>query len=403
MGSNGTSQSGTQINGSRNQISLDPDWTGTGLFGEIEVSPEVDRALAEMGYTAPTPIQDAVIRLLREGRDVVGQAQTGTGKTSAFGIPLVEMSDPSSREVQGLVLVPTRELAMQVAGELTSLGRHRGIRIAAIFGGQQMRHQLDALDAGVHVVVATPGRLMDHMSRRTLDLGNIRAAVLDEADQMLDIGFAEDIARILRTTPNSRQTLLFSATMPQQIRRLASRYLQNPEWVRVGEDAAPVEGVEQFYYEVAAQDCKRALEGLLEEPDLITQALIFRRTKVGVDKLVDHLVKRGYDARGIHSDMVQGKRDKVMVRFREKNLRLLVATNVAARGLDIPAVSHVINYDMPDNLEEYVHRVGRTARMGRHGTAMTFVSHMQDFEMLDKINKHLEGRVKEGRLANLYV
>ena len=363
----------------------------------------MDRALAEMGYTGPTPIQDAVIRLLREGRDVVGQAQTGTGKTSAFGIPLVEMSDPTSREVQGLVLVPTRELAMQVAAELTSLGRHRGVRIAAIFGGQQMRHQLDALDAGVHVVVATPGRLMDHMSRRTLDLGNIRAAVLDEADQMLDIGFAEDIARILRTTPNSRQTLLFSATMPQQIRRLASRYLQNPEWVRVGEDAAPVEGVEQFYYEVAAQDCKRALEGLLEEPDLVTQALIFRRTKIGVDKLVDHLVKKGYDARGIHSDMVQGKRDKVMVRFREKNLRLLVATNVAARGLDIPAVSHVINYDMPENLEEYVHRVGRTARMGRHGTAMTFVSHMKDFEMLDKINKHLDGRLKEGRLANLYV
>ncbi len=344
-----------------------------------------------------------MIRFLREGRDVVGQAQTGTGKTSAFGIPLVEMSDPTSREIQALVLVPTRELAMQVAGELTCLGRHRGIRVAAIFGGQQMRRQLDALNDGVHIVVATPGRLMDHMSRRTLDLGNIRAAVLDEADQMLDIGFAEDIARILRTTPRSRQTLLFSATMPFQIRRLANRYLQNPEWVRVGEDSAPVEEVEQVYFEVAAQDRKRAIEGLLDEPGLIQQALIFRRTKVGVDKLVDHLVRKNYDARGIHSDMAQVRRDKVMTRFRQRDLRLLVATNVAARGLDIPAVSHVINYDMPDNLEEYVHRVGRTARMGRHGTAMTFVSYMQDFELLDKINEHLEGRLKEGRLTNLYV
>ena len=355
-----------------------------------------------MGYVAPTPIQEAIIPLIRGGRDVVGQAQTGTGKTAAFGIPLVESLDSSIRVPQVLILVPTRELAMQVNGELSSLGRYSGIKSVAIFGGQAMSRQLQSLQEGVHILVATPGRLLDHVNRRTVQLEALRAVVLDEADRMLDIGFLPDIERILRRTPRTRQTMLFSATMPRAIRVLANRYLKEPEWVRVGGDAEPVEEVDQVYYEVAAQDRAVALNELLEEPDAITQALVFRRTKVGVDRLVAHLRRLKHDVEAMHSDMTQAQRTAVMDRFRARRLRVLVATNVAARGLDIPAVSHVINFDMPDNLEEYVHRIGRTARMGRPGTAITFVSELSDFSLLDVIQAHVGGTMKPKRLALLY-
>ena len=367
----------------------------------MTVSPQVGRALAEMGYESPTPIQQTVIPLARAGRDVVGQAQTGTGKTAAFGIPLVEGLDSGSREVQALVLVPTRELAVQVTGEISRLGRFGGIRCTALYGGQSINTQLDALRRGVQVIVATPGRLMDHMQRGTVRLDGVQIVVLDEADQMLDIGFAPDIERILRRTPKSRQTMLFSATMPGPIKVLAYRYLTNPESTLVGEDAAPVDQVDQVYYEVAERDRARALEALLKEPGEITQALIFRRTKIGVDMLVRTLQRMRVDAQGIHGDLTQGQRTAVMTRFKARKLRVLVATNVAARGLDIPAVSHVINYDMPGNLEEYVHRIGRTARMGRHGTAITFVSEW-DFPTLDIIQDHVGGDLKQERLAFLY-
>ena len=332
---------------------------------------------------------------------MVGQAQTGTGKTAAFGIPLVETIDRNARRPQVLVLVPTRELAMQVRGELSRLGQFCGIRAVAIYGGQAMSRQLTALRQGVHIIVATPGRLMDHMERRTLEIGQVRTVVLDEADQMLDIGFADDIDRILRHTPRSRQTLLFSATMPGPIKRLARIYLREPVWVRVGGDAEPVEQVNQLYYEVADLDRPSALEELLRRPSLITQALIFRRTKLGVDRLLAYLQRGGYDAQAIHGDMTQAHRDTVMARFRSKDLRILVATNVAARGLDIPAVSHVINYDMPGNLEEYVHRIGRTARMGRPGTAITFVSEW-DFPVLDMIQAHVGDDLKQATMSLSY-
>ena len=338
---------------------------------------------------------------MQAGRDVVGQAQTGTGKTAAFGIPLVETIDRGAREPQALVLVPTRELAVQVRGELSRLGQYCGIHTVAIYGGQAMSRQLSALRRVAHIIVATPGRLMDHMERRTLEIGQVRSVVLDEADQMLDIGFAEDIYRILRHTPRSRQTLLFSATMPGPIKVLARRYLKEPVWVRIGGDAEPVEQVKQLYYEVADRDRSLALEELLRQPGLISQALVFRRTKVGVDRLVAYLQGRGYDAQAIHGDMTQGHRDGVMARFRSVDLRILVATNVAARGLDIPAVSHVINYDMPGNLEEYVHRIGRTARMGRPGTAITFVSEW-DFPVLDVIQAHVGDELELGKLALSY-
>ena len=338
---------------------------------------------------------------MRAGRDLVGQAQTGTGKTAAFGIPLVEAIDRSAREPQALVLVPTRELAVQVKDELSRLGQFCGIRAVAIYGGQAMSRQLVALRPGAHIIVATPGRLMDHMQRRTLEIGQVRSVVLDEADQMLDIGFAEDIYRILRHTPRSRQTLLFCATMPGPIKGLTRRYLKEPAWVRIGGDAEPVEQVKQLYYEVADRDRSLALEELLRQPEVISQALVFRRTKVGVDRLVAYLQARGYDVQAIHGDMTQGHRDGVMARFRSGDLRILVATNVAARGLDIPAVSHVINYDMPGNLEEYVHRIGRTARMGRPGTAITFVSEW-DFPVLDMIQAHVGDELERGKLALSY-
>ncbi len=354
-----------------------------------------------MGYASPTPIQEAVIPLVRAGQDVVGQAQTGTGKTAAFGIPLVETLDPNVREVQALVLVPTRELAVQVKGELARVGKFRSLKSVAIYGGQAISRQMEALQRGAHIIVATPGRLMDHMERGTIHLGRVQFVVLDEADHMLDIGFADDIERILRHTPTSRQTLLFSATMPSPIRRLANRYMKEPAWILVGGNAEPVEQVEQIYFEVAERDRPAALEALLKEPGRITQALVFRRTKLGVDRLVEHLQRRGFDVQAIHGDMPQAQRDAVMSRFRANHLRVLVATNLAARGLDIPAVSHVINYDMPDNVEEYVHRIGRTARMGRPGTAITFVSE-SDFEMLDTIRAHVGDELKHERLAIYY-
>lgn len=370
-------------------------------FGTIVLSNRVMRALSSMGYSEPTQIQEKVIPLVQNGSDVVGQAQTGTGKTAAFGIPMVESIDWKSKKLEGLILVPTRELAIQVKDELSLIGKFREIRSVALYGGQAINRQLENLKKGANIVVATPGRLMDHMERGTINLSDLKIVVLDEADQMLDIGFAPDIARILRRVSSYRQTLLFSATMPVTIKKLATRYLKHPIWIQVGKDAEPVEQVVQLYYEVLEKDRPKLLKLLLDKPGYITQTLIFRRTKLGVVHLESYLKRSGYDAEAIHGDMTQVQRNGVMHRFRKKQLRILVATNVAARGLDIPAVSHVINYDMPGNLEEYVHRIGRTARMGRSGIAIIFASEW-DFHILDIIQEHVGEDLQKKLVDSLY-
>ena len=343
---------------------------------------DVARALETVGYVEPTPIQDKCISPLLAGKDLVGQALTGTGKTAAFGIPLVEQADPSQTCTQALILVPTRELAMQVRDEMIRLGQFRRLRVVACHGGHPIYKQIAALERGAQIVVGTPGRVLDHLRRGTLRLESVRTVILDEADEMLDIGFLPDIERILNQTPKSRQTALFSATMPSLIRRIVGRYMRSPLWVRLGNEIETAPHVRQLYYEVLEEERVPTLIELLKTQVNDGKALMFRKTKIGVDRLVLALQRQGVVAAGIHGGMSQSERNAAMRSFHAGGLKVLVATNVAARGLDIPEVSHVVNYDMPQNLEEYVHRIGRTARMGADGTAITFVTEW-DFEMLD--------------------
>ena len=297
------------------------------------VSAPVARALSEMGYAVPTPIQEAVIEPMLHGHDVVGQAQTGTGKTCGFGIPLAERVDGTDRHVQAMVLVPTRELARQVSGELSRIIRYRGIRLVAVYGGAPMAPQIKEVEAGAQIVVGTPGRIIDLLDRRILQIGRVQTVILDEADQMLDIGFLPDIRRILRSTPRDRQTALFTATVPTMIRRLIYSYLRDPQWVRVGKESEPVDTVRQMYCEVAQRD---KLEAMIEVLDTIghgEQTLVFRRTKEDVDWLVRALKRRGLAVEAIHGGLPQGRRNAVMQAFRDGELRLLVSTNLTSRGL----------------------------------------------------------------------
>jgi ATP-dependent RNA helicase DeaD len=370
----------------------------------IDLIPEIADSLAKMGYKEPSEIQRIAIPPLLARRDVVGQAVTGSGKTSAFGIPMCEAVDPNSRHVEGLVLVPTRELAQQVAREISLVGKELGVRAVAVYGGEPINKQIEQLERGAPIVVGTPGRLKDHMSRRTLDLGRVRFAVLDEADEMLDIGFADDMEFILRRTPSTRQTALFSATIPGFILKLIRRYLDDPVWVKLVDKFDGIETaaeVTQYYFEVAERDKPKAVREVLEDLLDSAQTLIFRRMQIGVDRLARDLERAGYPAKGIHGGMSQRDRDRVMTAFRDGSLRVLIATNVAARGLDISTITHVINYDMPDNVEEYVHRVGRTARMGKEGTAISFVGE-HDFEIIEKVTEKVGKEVLERRLLTMY-
>ena len=354
-------------------------------FGSARVSEPVALALEEMGYAAPTPIQELVIEPLLSGADIVGQAQTGTGKTAGFGIPIAEMTDARERFPQALVLTPTRELARQVAGELAALCKRTGARVANVYGGARIGPQTRALESGAQIVVGTPGRVIDLLDRGSLRLDRARIVVLDEADQMLDIGFLPDVRRILRATPRGRQTALFTATVPTMIRRLIYSYLREPQWFRVGEESEPVEQVTQRYCEVAGRDKLAALLSLLDEEE---QTLVFRRTQGDVDWLVNTLGRRKVRVAAIHGGLPQGERNAVMQQFRDGAVKLLVSTNLTSRGIDVPTVANVINYDIPESVEEYVHRIGRTARMGREGSALTFVSEW-DLEFFDAIKAHV--------------
>ena len=352
-------------------------------FKDLSLSHEINRAITDMGFEEATPIQAMAIPKLMQGLDVIGQAQTGTGKTAAFGIPILEMIDAKKRSPQAMVLCPTRELAVQVAEEIKRFAKYkRDITILPIYGGQPIDRQIHGLRRGVQIIIGTPGRVMDHLERKTLRLDGIKMVVLDEADEMLDMGFKEDIELILKSVPTTRQTVFFSATMPRAFMELTKHFQKSPVLVKVVHDKITAPNVEQIYFE-ARQHSK--LEILCRVMDLYDpqRSLVFCNTKRMVDEVTAHLQARGYSADGIHGDMNQTQRDRVMSKFRQGTVEVMVATDVAARGIDVENIQAVFNYDVPQDEEYYVHRIGRTARAGKSGRAITFVAGRELFKLMD--------------------
>ncbi len=352
-----------------------------GSFAEMNLGPALLHGLAKANFKEPSDIQKAVIPIALQGRDIVGQARTGTGKTAAFAIPILQNLHPE-RGFQALVLVPTRELAVQVAAEFRRLGADMPLRCVPVYGGQKISHQIKLLGRKPHIVVATPGRMLDMLGRNLLRLDEVRIAVLDEVDRMLDIGFRDDIRRILGQIRHKHQTIFVSATITDDIRRLVDQYANDPVALDVSRDQITVDEIDQYYLSVQAIDKYRLLRLLLrqEDPRL---AIVFTNTKHAARKLAARLHHDGVDAKEIHGDLVQQKRERVMERFRKHNLRVLVATDLAARGIDVSAVSHIINYDVPNDTQVYVHRIGRTARMGARGKAYMFVMPDQGKELTE--------------------
>ena len=342
-------------------------------FSELNISESTLKSLERMGFEEATPIQAGTIPLAVEGHDIIGQAQTGTGKTVAFGVPLIEKVDPKEPTIQALVIAPTRELAIQCSEELHKIGYGKRSKILSVYGGQDISRQIRALKNKPQIIVGTPGRILDHIKRRTLKLENVKTLVLDEADEMLNMGFIEDINAILENVPSERQTLLFSATMPPAIRKIADTFMTEPESVKIKAKELTVDNIEQFFVKSQEREKFDILSRLLnvQKPEL---AIIFGRTKRRVDELSHALSIRGYIAEGIHGDLSQAKRLSVLRQFKENKIDVLVATDVAARGLDISGVTHVYNFDIPQDPESYVHRIGRTGRAGKSGVAVTFVT-----------------------------
>ena len=369
-------------------------------INEFNLSKEVLEAVSLMGFEELSPIQAQAIPYLMEGHDVIGQAQTGTGKTAAFGIPIVEKINPNSNKVQAIVLCPTRELSIQVSEEISKLAKFKeDIKVLPIYGGQPIERQLRALKKGVQIVIGTPGRVIDHINRKTLKMDNVGIFVLDEADEMFDMGFREDIELILGNTPEERQSLFFSATMDKNMMNFAKKYQKDPKVVKVVHKELTVPRVTQFYYELKHNIKIEVLSRVLDiyNPKL---TVVFCNTKKMVDELTGELQGRGYFADGLHGDLKQVQRDVVMSKFRKGNIDILVATDVAARGIDVDDVDLVINYDMPQDNEYYVHRIGRTARAGREGTAISFVTG-RDYNILREIEKYAKTKIDKRPLPTL--
>ncbi|XXM71554.1 DEAD/DEAH box helicase [Lysinibacillus sphaericus] len=342
-------------------------------FSDLNLSASTLKSIKRMGFEEATPIQASTIPAGLEGKDIIGQAQTGTGKTTAFGIPMIEKIDMKNPNVQALVIAPTRELAIQVSEELYRIGSDKRARVLSVYGGQDIQRQIRAMKKNPHIIVGTPGRLLDHIKRRTLKLDNVETLVLDEADEMLNMGFIDDIESILETVPSTRQTLLFSATMPDPIRRIAERFMTEPELIKVKSKEVTVSNIEQYFTKVTEKEKFDVLSRLIDvqSPEL---AIVFGRTKRRVDELSRALSIRGYLAEGIHGDLSQARRMTVLKKFKEGRIDILIATDVAARGLDISGVTHVYNFDIPQDPESYVHRIGRTGRAGKKGMSITFVT-----------------------------
>jgi len=371
-------------------------------FQEFGINQRLLRALSEMGFEEATPIQSETIPTALKGQDLIGQAQTGTGKTAAFGIPLIEKVDEANENIQGVILTPTRELAVQVAEELNKIAQFKKVSALPIYGGQDINRQIKALKKKPQIVVATPGRFMDHMRRKTIRLHGINTVVLDEADEMLNMGFVEDIQTILQEIPDERQTLLFSATMPKAIQDIARRFMKDPHLIKVKAKEMTVPNITQQYMELPEKQKFDVLCRLLDihSPEL---AIVFGRTKRRVDELSEALHKRGYGAEGIHGDLNQAKRDTVLRRFKEGSIEVLVATDVAARGLDISGVTHVYNFDVPQDPESYVHRIGRTGRAGKTGLAITFVTprEMDHLRIIEKLTNRKMDRQNAPTMAEV--
>ncbi|WP_040950001.1 DEAD/DEAH box helicase, partial [Gorillibacterium massiliense] len=370
----------------------------TNTFAGLGIPPELSNVLLKDGIRVPTPVQEKAIPLVREGKDVIAQAQTGTGKTLAFVLPILEKIDPELKEVQALIVTPTRELAIQISQEVGKLAPAVGAAVLAAYGGQDVEGQIRKLKRVPQVIVATPGRLLDHVRRQTVDLSKLAILVLDEADQMLHMGFLTEVEDIIRRTPATRQTLLFSATMPDNVRRLASKYMREPLDIQVKGEQVTVAAIRQIVIETTDRGRLQALKDLIlqHRPYL---AVVFCRTKIRAKKLTEELQLAGFNADELHGDLSQAKREQVMRRFREADLQILVATDVAARGLDVEGVTHVFNYDMPQDAEMYIHRSGRTGRAGEKGTAITLSSPRDRGGLLRieaEIGQTLERRTMDG-------
>lgn len=358
-------------------------------FEELKLAPDIIQAISKMGFEEATPIQEQTIPIALMGRDLIGQAQTGTGKTAAYGIPLADICETDFENIQGVVVTPTRELAIQVAEELNRIGQFKHIRSLPIYGGQEIDRQIKALKKRPHIIVGTPGRLMDHMRRRTIRLHDVKMVVLDEADEMLNMGFKEDIEAILQQIPEERQNLLFSATMPMHIQNLARQFMKNPQVVQIKPKEVTVANIRQQYIEIPEKQKLDVLCRLLDiqNPEL---SIVFGRTKRRVDEIAEALSQRGYSAEGIHGDLSQNRRDAIMRQFKSGTTEILVATDVAARGLDIGGVTHIYNFDIPQDPESYVHRIGRTGRAGETGLATTFVTPREigHLRFIERLSRH---------------